>query len=680
YRGKADKRVKSTCTYCATGCSIYFDVRDNKVMGVTTDELDPVGRGNLCVKGRFGFSFIHHPDRIKKPLIKTNGKFREANWDEALDMVANKFLEIKKKYGGEAIGGIGSARATNEDNYMFQRMMRGALGTNNLDNCARLCHTPAAYALKTTFGISASTSSLLDLKYTDVMLIVGSNTTEAHPISSLHIKWAVARGAKLIVVDPRRIPIVDEAEIHLQLKPGSNTAVLNGMLRVVIEEDLIDEDFITSCTTGWEETKKTVMSMSLKEIEEVSGVPADLIREAALLYGNSRAGMVISGLGIDEHEYGTEGMLALNNLALATGNIGRPGSGVLCLRGQNNVQGSCDMGCLPDVLPGYQPITDEHVRRSFSELWGSSIPDWVGKKSTQMMEAARRGELKALYIWGEDPAQTHGDIHNIRAALEHVEFLVYQDMFHTETSAFADVILPVTSFAEKNGTYTNTERRVRLLRKAIDPVGDTKPDWLIFQELSNRMGLRSEFKSSSEVYDEMASLTPHFKGISHSRLGFKGIQWPCPDRFHPGTEYLYAEGFPKGKASFVPVEYHEPTEKVTEEYPFILTTGRRLYHFNNSAQTRRTSTATGKIEMLDMNIEDMKKLNLKNGDKVKISSRRGSAIIKVNESPSLKEGIVFASFHDSDVLINELIGGARDTLTDTYSYKFTAVNIEKIGE
>jgi formate dehydrogenase alpha subunit len=679
YRGKAEKRVKSTCTYCATGCSVYFDIRDNKVMGVTTDDLDPVGRGNLCVKGRFGFSFIHHPDRILEPLIKKNGRFVESSWDEALTLVSNKLLEIKEKYGPEAIGGIGSARATNEDNYMFQRMMRGALGTNNLDNCARLCHTPAAFALKTAFGISASTSSLLDLEYSDVMLVVGSNTTEAHPISSLHVKWAHhTKGAKLIVVDPRRIPLVDDITLHLQLKPGTNSAVLNGMLRVIIEENLINEDFISQFTTGWEETKKAALSLTLDEIEQISDVPKEVIREAALIYGRSNHALIISGLGVDEHEYGTEGMLALINLSLATGNIGRPGSGVLCLRGQNNVQGSCDMGCLPDVLPGYQPITDDKVRDKFSQLWGKTIPEWVGKKSTQMMDEACEGKMKALYIWGEDPGQTHGNVHHITEALKNLEFLVYQDMFHTQTSVHADVVLPVSSFAEKGGTYTNTERRIRLLREAIVPVGSTKPDWDIFQRLSNRMGFESHFTSPAEIYNEMASATPHFSGISHKRLGYNGLQWPCTNSLHPGSERLYTDGFPRGKAAFSAVPYREPSEKVTDEYPFILTTGRRLYHFNNAAQTKRTSTGSGKTEALEINPKDRGKLNLKPEQKVRVSSPRGEVILPLKDDTAVKEGIVFTSFHYSNALINILTGGPRDTLTETYSYKYIPVKIEGI--
>lgn len=676
YRGKAEKRVKSTCTYCATGCSVYFDIRDNKVMGVTTDDLDPVGRGNLCVKGRFGFSFIHHPDRLRMPLVKRDGKFKEVSWDEALSIVSKKFLEIKDKYGSEAIGGIGSARATNEDNYIFQRMMRGALGTNNLDNCARLCHTPAAYALRTTFGISASTSSLLDLEYSDVMLVVGSNTTEAHPISSLHVKWAHSKGAKLIIIDPRKIPLVDEADLHLQLYPGTNVAMFNGMLRVIIEENLINDIFISEFTEGWEEAAKTAMKLSLEEVSSITGVPAQLIKEAAIAYGKSRQALIISGLGVDEHEYGTEGMMALNNLSLATGNIGRAGAGVLCLRGQNNVQGACDMGCMPDVLPGYQPIKDQAVRDKFSRAWGKTIPDWIGKKSTQMMDDAREGKIKALYIWGEDPAQTHGDINNIRQALNNLEFLVYQDMFHTETSALAHVVLPASSFAEKTGTYTNTERRIRLLRRAIDPVGFSKPDWKIYQELSKRMAMESNFSSPAEIYEEMASLTPHFRGIRHSRLGFNGIQWPCPDEFHPGTERLYTNGFPKGKAVFSPIPYNETSEKITDEYPLMLITGRRLYHFNNAAQTKRTSTSVGKSEGLEMNPDDMKKLNLQDGQTVKVSSRRGHVTMPLREKNTVLQGTVFTSFHETSILINTLVGGARDTRTDTYSYKFSAVRVE----
>lgn len=676
YRDKPDKRVKSVCTYCATGCSIYLDVKDEKVIGVTTDDLDPVGRGNLCVKGRFGFAFIHNPDRLKTPLIKENGNFREASWQEAFSLITSRLTNIKDAYGPEAIGGIGSARATNEDNYLFQRMMRGALGTDNIDNCARLCHIPAATALKMSFGISASTSSLTDLEHSDVILVAGSNTTEAHPISALHLKWAHARGARLIVIDPRAIPLASEADIHLQLRPGTNAALFNGLLRVIVEEDLCYKEFIGKFTAGWDITVKTALSLSLNEVESITGVPKDLIVKAAKIYGSSRRSIIISGLGVDEHEYGTEGMLALINLALATGNIGNPGSGVFCLRGQNNVQGVCDMGCIPGLLPGYQPVKDEQVREKFSAHWGRRIPDWIGKNSAQMMDAAIEGTIKALYIWGEDPAQTHGDTKHIRKALESLDFMIYQDLFFTETAAFANVILPAASFAEKDGTFTNTERRVRLLRKAVQPVGSAKADWEIFRGLSSALGLRSDYQSPDEVYDELASLTPYFKGISHKRLGGKGLQWPCPTESHPGTERLYTHGFPSGQAAFHPVPYRIPSENVTEEYPFILITGRRLYHFNNAAQTSRTETASGTEECFDMNPFDIERLNISVGQKVKVKSRRGEIVASVRADATILQGTVFASFHTTKLPINVLTGGARDSYTDTYSYKFSAVNVE----
>ncbi len=676
YRTRAERRVKSVCTYCATGCSIYLDVKDDKVIGVTSDDLDPVGRGNLCVKGRFGFSFIHHPDRLQTPLIKSGGGFQKASWEKALSLITARLLEIKHKYGPAAIGGIGSARATNEDNYMFQRMMRAALGTNHIDNCARLCHIPAAMALKRALGMSASTCSLKDLEYSEVILVVGSNTTEAHPVSALHIKWARTRGARLIVIDPRRIPLVNEAELHLQLRPGTNIALFNGMLRVMIEENLLYREFIEKHTTGWEKTAAEAFSLSLPEVEAITGVPERRIRKAAKIFGSSRRAMIISGLGVDEHEYGTAGMLALINLALATGNVGLPGTGVFCIRGQNNVQGACDMGCLPGLLPGYQPVTDDEIRRRFSARWGKPIPAWVGENSTHMMDAARKGRIKALYIWGEDPAKTHGDSLNIHKALQSLDFMVYQDLFYTKTAEYADVILPAASFAEKSGTFTNTERRVKLLRKAVPPAGAAKADWEIFQELSNRMGLRSNFQSPAGIYDELASLSYYFRGISHQRLGSRGLQWPCTHASHPGTERLYINGFPAGRASFSAIPYHEPSEKVTEEYPIILMTGRRLYHFNNAAQTDRSGTATGMDEYLDMNPYDMKRSNLENGQQVRIISRRGAVMMTVRAKPAILEGTAFTSFHYSEIPINILTGGARDTYTDTYSYKFTAVRIE----
>jgi predicted molibdopterin-dependent oxidoreductase YjgC len=508
--------------------------------------------------------------------------------------------------------------------------------------------------------------------------VVGSNTTEAHPIASLHIKWAKSAGARLIVIDPRCIPLVEEADLHLQLRPGSIVALLNAVLRVIIEENLFYSEFIEKHTREWAKTAETAFSLTMEDAEMITGVPKELIIKTARMYGSSRRAIIVSGLGVDENEFGTEGMLSLINLALATGNIGNPGTGVLCLRGQNNVQGACDMGCYPNVLPGYQHVTDAEARRKFSERWGARVPKEVGLNSARMMEATREGKIKALYIWGEDPAHTHGDTLNIRKALESLQFMVYQDLFLTETARYAHVVLPAASFAEKEGTFTNTERRVRLLRKAIQPIGSSKADWEIFLELSNAFGLKTNFKNPAEIYDEMASLTYYFRGISHKRLGTKGIQWPCTNESHPGTERLYINNiFPPGKAPFHPIPYREPSENLTEEYPFVLITGRRLYHFNNSAQTRRTETAAGTEECLDMNPGDVEKLQFKNGQKVRLSSRRGSIVIPIRSDTSILEGTAFASFHEPEYLINILTGGPRDKHTDTYSFKYTAVKVER---
>ena len=517
----------------------------------------------------------------------------------------------------------------------------------------------------------------MDFAYSDAILVVGSNTTESHPIASLHIKWAKSAGARLMVIDPRRIPLVEEADLHLQLRPGSLVALLNGMLKVIIEENLFYSEFVEKHTRDWEKTVEEALSLSIEDVEMMTGVPKESIIKAARMYGGSRRAIIVSGLGVDENEYGTEGMLALINIALATGNIGNPGTGVLCLRGQNNVQGACDMGCYPNVFPGYQHVTDADTRRRFSERWGAPLPKDVGLNSARMMEAARGGKIKALYIWGEDPAHTHADTLKIRKALESLEFMVYQDLFLTETARYADVIFPAASFAEKDGTFTNTERRVRLIRKAIQPVGSSKADWEIFQELSNAFGLKTDFQNTAEIYDEMASLTYYFRGISHKRLGTKGLQWPCTHESHPGTERLYINNvFPPGKATFHPIPYREPSEKLTAEYPLVLITGRRLYHFNNSAQTRRTETAAGTQECLDMNPADIAAFHLRDYQKVKLSSRRGSVVIPVRSDPSILEGTVFASFHDHEHLINIVTGGPRDKYTDTYSYKYSAVKVE----
>jgi predicted molibdopterin-dependent oxidoreductase YjgC len=470
---------------------------------------------------------------------------------------------------------------------------------------------------------------------------------------------------------------VEEADLHLQVRPGSLVALFNSILRVIIEENLLYSEFIEKHTREWEKTAEMALSLTIEDAEMITSVQKEFIIKAARMFGSSRRAIIVSGLGVDENEYGTESMLALINLALATGNIGNPGTGVLCLRGQNNVQGACDMGCYPNVLPGYQHVTDPDARRKFSERWDAPVPKKVGLNSARMMEAAREGKLKGMYIWGEDPAHTHGDTLNIRKALESLEFMVYQDLFLTETSRYAHVVLPAVSFAEKEGTFTNTERRVRLLRKAIQPLGSSKPDWEIFCELSNAFGLGTHFKSPAEIYDEMASLTYYFRGISHKRLSTRCFQWPCTNESHPGTERLYINSvFPPGRATFHPIPYREPSEKLTEEYPLVLITGRRLYHFNNSAQTRRTETAVGTKECLDMNPQDVEHLNLQEGQNIKIISRRGEVIMRLRSDPTILPGTLFAAFHLREIPVNILIGGARDAYTDTYSYKYTAVRIE----
>lgn len=506
-------------------------------------------------------------------------------------------------------------------------------------------------------------------------MVVGSNTTEGHPISALHIKQACRRGAKLIVIDPRKIPLANSADLFLQIKPGANAALFNSMLQVIIEQNLADSEFINSRTEGWDNAVSTALSQSLETAEHITNVPAELISQAAKLYAGSSRAIIVGGLGVDEHEYGTDSLLCLVNLALATGNIGRPGTGVFVLRGQNNVQGACDMGCLPNVLPGYQSVKDPFIRKNFSERWGNDIPDWPGKNSVQMMDSAIEGSIKALYIWGEDPAQTHGNSKNIHQALGALDFLVYQDIFFTKTAAFADVVLPASSFAEKTGTFTNTERRVRLLRQAVEPVGSSRPDWQIFNKLSKLLGLGSSFKNTSEIYDEISGLCYYFRGISHKRLGANGLQWPCINQTHPGTERLYTNSFPSGTAKFSAIPYKEPTEHVDDEYPLILITGRRLAHFNNSAQTRRSDAADRTFESLDMHPEDMSRHGLVDRQLVEVSSRRATITMRLAAEEMMKPGTLFAAFHDPDTPVNMLIGGPRDTNTDTYSYKYCAVRV-----
>lgn len=676
-------KVRTTCTYCGTGCNFFLNVAGGKVIRVSSDFDAPVNQGNLCVKGRYGYDFIHHEDRITTPLIKEGATFREASWDEALTLVANRFKEIIAKNGEDKVGGFSSARCSNEENFLLAKWVRCAVGSNNVDNCARVCHAPTVAGLATSLGAGAATNSLQQMTDIDTIFLIGSNTTEAHPVVSLYLKKAIQNGAKIVVADPRQIWFAERSDIWLNLKPGSNIALLNGIINVILENGWENKQFIEDRTEGFVELKAKVSEYPLPRVEQLTGVAEEKIVEAARLYALAEKSMIVYGLGVTEHLTGTENAMAIANLALVCGQIGRTSTGIMALRGQNNVQGASDLGPLPTHLPGYQPLNDPICRETFENKWSVSIKEKPGLKSIEMLDECAKGNFKALYILGEDPAQTDPDLHHVRKSLENIDFLVVQDIFHTETTRYADVVLPGASFAEKDGTFTNGERRVQRIRKAIEPVAGLA-DWQVICEISTRMGYPMTYSHPSEIMAEIASLVPSYGGISYPRIEKKGIQWPCPTGDHPGTETLYTEQFPRpgGLAQFQVLDHLGPGEVPNDDYPFTLITGRRREHYNNGSQTRHAMGLNDLLpeELVEINPKDASSLGIDNHSWVKVSSRRGAIEVRAKVTERSQKGNVFMSFHHQNALTNILTSSHRCRISGTPEYKACAVVIEPYGD
>lgn len=673
--------TKTTCPYCGCGCELELSVKDGKIARVSTDLTSGVNKGNTCVKGRFAMGFINHKDRLKTPLIKVNGRFKEASFDEVIELIASKLSKIKKESGPDSIGFLASARCTNEDNYLLQKFARAVIGTNNIDHCARLCHAPSVVGLGAAFGSGAMTNSLADIVESDVIFVMGSNTTESHPIVALRIKKAVKDfGAKLIVIDPRRIRLADYADIYLSQKPGSDVALLNAIMHVIIEEGLADVDFIESRCENFEALRETVSRYSPELAEDISGVSADDIRRVARLFGAAKNGAIFYCMGLTQHTTGTDNVLSIANLAMLTGNIGRPGVGVNPLRGQNNVQGACDMGALPSVYPGYQRVADEAASQKFEAAWGMPLSKKEGLTITEMMSAALSGEVRALYVMGENPLLSDPDISKVEEALEKLDFLLVQDIFLTETAAKADVVLPAASFAEKEGTFTNTERRVQRVRRAIEAIGGSKEDWRIIAELSNAFGYPMIYESAEKIMEEIASLAPNYGGITFDRIEGGGLQWPCPTPDHPGTPILHVSKFTRGLGKFHSVEHRDPNEVTDAKYPLILTTGRLLYQYHTGTMTRK-SEAIEEVSgpaLLEINPKDAEGLGIESGDMVAVFSRRGRIEIEACVTAKIKEGTVFAPFHFKESPINRLTNPAFDPIAKIPELKVCAVRVERL--
>jgi len=677
------RQVRTVCCYCGVGCSLVLHIKNNEILQVTADMNSAPNYGSLCVKGRYGFEFNKNKDRLRTPLVRDSldEPFREASWEEAISLVAKKFLEIKQKYGPDAFGCLTSSRGTNEENFLAQKFTRAVMGTNNVDNCARVCHAPSVTGLRAALGSGAATNALADIEGAEVLMVSGSNTTEAHPVAALSVKKAVRQNnAKLIVIDPREIGLVKYATVWLRLKAGTNVALLNGLLHVIIKEGLENKEFIEQRTENFDMLKQIVSEYTPEKVEEITGVAQEDIIKAARLYANTSKGMILYGLGMTEHKAGSHGVMSLANLALITGNIGRPNTGINPLRGQNNVQGSCDMGALPDVYACYQRVDDPVANKKHSDAWNCQLPTDPGLKEPQMYRAIPEGKLKAMYIIGYDPAISQADVNRVRSEMKQLEFLVVQEIFMTETAKLAHVILPAGSFFEKDGTFTNAERRVRRIHKAIPQPKGTKSDWKIMCLIANAMGYPIHYNHPSEIMDEIAQLTPEMAGVSFKRLEGDGLVWPVWDKNHPGTPILHKDTFKRGKGKFNDLSYTPSEELPDDEYPLCLITGRRLYQYNTGYMSLRNPeiAAINSEEFVEIHPDDAKTLDIKTGEKVKVSSRRGNVEVKADVTTKSRPGSVFLSFHYPDAHSNMLTGPGEDTLALTPEYKVCAVKVEKI--
>lgn len=686
YIGKARiwevKKIQTICPYCGVGCVIDLHIKNNKIVNVSSEIGKHVNRGNLCAKGKFGLDFVSSSERISHPMIKTkDGKFRKVSWEKALDIVSDKLAAIKEKYGPDSIAILSSAKCTNEENFLMSKFARAVVGTNNIDHCARLCHASTVTGLIQTFGSGAMTNSVEDIKHSDVAIIIGSNTTETHPVIGYEIIRCVKEyGLKLIVIDPRNIPITKHATIHLKQNPGTDIAIILGIMKIIYDKGLYNKEFIDSRAEDFDKFPKCFSAYTAEKVAEISGVDKQSLIEAAKIYGSAKNALIFYAMGITQHTCGTANVIALADLALLTGNIGRKGAGVNPLRGQNNVQGACDMGALPDMLSGYQGVENDNVRLEFEKKWGKPLPSRKGLTVTEIIEGANSGSIKAIYVMGENLMLSDPDILHVAKALEKLELFVVQDIFLTETGEFADVILPGACFAEKEGTFTNTDRRVQRVRKAVNAPGSALEDWKIICMLSNRMGYPMNYNNAAEIMDEIASLTPIYGGITYERLERGALQWPCRKYGDPGTSILHTKNFTRGKGRFIPVKYTPPAEVVSEKYPYILTTGRILHQFH-------TMTMTGKVKglneiapsnLVQINTDDAKNLGIKNRDRVKVESRRGAVTALSLVSSKIKKGVVFMPFHYADSPANVLTNPALDPEAKIPEFKVCAVSLKKI--
>ena len=691
--GRPDTTVTTTCGYCAVGCTLDVHTKDDAVVSIEPNATGSANRGHACVKGRFAHQYTRSKDRLQAPLIRRDdGSFREASWDEALDLISREFARVRDTYGPMAFSAISSSRCTNEENYLMQKFARVVMRTNSVDNCSRVCHSPSAYALRNALGTGAGTNSFQCVEESDLLMVVGANPTEAHPVFGARIKRAALAGAKLIVLDPRNIELAGIADVHLALRPGSNVAVINAMQHVLVNEGYVEDAFIAAHAEGYDGLRAELSLTTPEWASDISGVDPDTIREAARMYGQANCAQILWGLGVTEAGHGSNAAFGLINMAVLTGNIGREGAGANPIRGQNNVQGASDVGALPHVVSDYRPIDDPVTREEHLSAWGVDVPEVEGLRIPDMFDAAHAGHLKAMYIMAEDVAQSDPDVTHVTGALRSLEFLVGQDIFMTPTAELAHVVLPGAAFLESEGTFVNSDRRIQRVRRAISPPGDATADGDIIHAIARRMGRDLGFTPNggsgvdpSLIMDELASLSPKWRGVTYARLEDAGfLQWPCEDAGHPGTEIVHRDGaFLRGRARLTPTPWQEPGELPDHEYPLMLTTGRQLFHYNVGSMTRRTDVARldkAKRETVRVHPKDAGRLGIAHDEVVKVVSRRGAVLAPVEISRATNPGVVFMTFHWPETRTNILVGSAADEHTGCPEYKVSAVRIEKASQ
>ena len=679
---EATKKTRTVCTYCGVGCNLNVATKGREVLSIQAPADSEVNHSHTCLKGRFAFKFVNHRDRLRTPLIRYNGHFTEATWEEAYDHIVANLTRIKEEHGGQAIAGISSARCTNEENYLMQKFMRAVMGNNNIDCCARVCHSPTAHGMQQSFGTGAATNSIEDLEHTACILVIGANPTEGHPVTGSKIKQRAMKGVPLIIIDPREIELVPYAKYHLQLRPGTNVALLNMMARFIVEAGLVDRDFVAKRCEHWEEFEAGLRSLDLDELERITGVDRELVRAAAIEYAGAEAAMSFHGLGVTEHNQGAKTVMLIANLAMMTGNVGRPGVGVNPLRGQNNVQGAADMGCQPHQGAGYLPVEDPEVHRHYEEFYGVELSEEPGWKIPEMFDAAIDGRLKALWLMGEDVVQTDPDSEHVKEAMNSLEFLVVQELFMTETAKFANVILPAASFLEKSGTFTNGERRVQRVKAVIPPLEGTKPDGVIMAEILQRFGFPQEDYTPDGVLAEIARIVPFFAGATWENLGDQGKQWPILEG-GVDTKIMHRGQFKRGlgKFHFFPFEESPEILRYHGEFPFILTTGRILEHYNCGTMTRRTGNALIVTEdLLAIHPDDAARKGIEEGDHVRLFSARGEVKLRARLTDEVKPGILYTTFHFPEALVNNVTGSGHDAETLCPEYKVVAADVERVAD